>query len=169
MRRAVTLTVLALLIGLTAYQASAATERSSPSALPTVGTERGVAAFPTGTWNTGIQVQNPTNSTATVQVKFYGQQGGTAVFTAGPDTIAAGGSKTYFLPDMTSLPDGKYSGVVESDQAVVAVVNEKSVTGKGIADAYNGITAGATSLNMPLICGSVTCDSSTTTRKSSGK
>lgn len=150
MRRLITMSVLALLIGLTAYQASAATERSSPSILPKGGTERGAAAFPTGTWNTGIQVQNPTTSAATVQVKFY-KQDGTLAFTTSADTIAAGASATYYLPNVTGLADGKYSGVVESDQAVVAVVNETSLTGRGIADAYNGITAGATSLTMPLI------------------
>ncbi len=150
MRRLITLSVLALLIGLTVYQASAATERSSPATLPKGGTERGVAAFPTGTWNTAINVQNPTTSTATVQVKFY-KSDGTLAYTAPSDTIAAGGSKTYYLPDLTDLADGKYSGVVESDQAVVAVVTETSYSGKGIGDAYNGITAGATQLNVPVV------------------
>lgn len=150
MRRLTTLTVLALLIGLMVYQASAATERSAPATLPQGGAERGAAAFPTGTWNTGIQVQNPTTSTATVQVKFYKEDGSLA-FTTSSTTILAGGSATFYLPTIDGLADGKYSGVVESDQAVVAVVNETSYTAKGIADAYNGIDSGATQLNLPLI------------------
>lgn len=151
MRRLITLSMLALLIGLTGYQASASNERAS-SAVPRIGNERGASAFPVGTWNSGIQVQNPTTSVATVQVKFYDSTG-TLAFTAGADTIVAGGSKTYYLPDaaFSSLPNGKYSGVVESDQAVVAVVNETNYSGKGLADSYNGITSGATSLNMPLV------------------
>lgn len=152
MRRLITLSLLALLIGLTGYQASASNERVSTASLARTGDERGAAAFPTGTWNAGIQVQNPTTSPATVQVKFY-DSAGTLVFTTDAQTILAGGSQTYYLPDaaFSSLPNGKYSGVVESDQAVVAVVNETNYSGKGLADAYNGITQGSTTANLPLI------------------
>jgi hypothetical protein len=142
--------LLILLIGVTGYQVSAASERSSSSSLTERGDARGVSGFPGGTWNAGIQVQNPTDSTATVQVKFY-DQNGTLVHTTASEAIPAGGSKTYYLPSITALPDGKYSAVVESDQAVVAVVNETSYSGLGIADSYNGISSGATQLNLPLI------------------
>ncbi len=152
MRRVITLSLLALLIGLTGYQASASSYRvSSPAAVAV--NPVGASAFPAGTWNAGIQVQNPTTSVATVQVKFYDSAGAQAGSTVGPDTIPAGQSRTYYLPDaaFSSLPNGKYSGVVESDQAVVAVVNETNYSGKGLADSYNGVTAGSTSANLPLV------------------
>ena len=152
MRRLITLSMLALLIGLTGYQASASSERTGSVSVSQVGDQLGASAFPTGTWNSGIQVQNPTTSSATVQVKFYDSTG-TLAYTTPAATVAAGGSQTYYLPDaaFASLPNGKYSGVVESDQAVVAVVNETNYTAKGLADSYNGISSGATSLNLPLV------------------
>ncbi|MDP2727393.1 MAG: hypothetical protein Q8P59_07590 [Dehalococcoidia bacterium] len=156
MRRLITLSLLALLIGLTGYQASASTERTSSATVSGIGDQLGASAYPTGTWNSGIQVQNPTTSSATVQVKFYDINGLLVFTTTPPTTIVAGGSATYYLPDaaFASLPNGKYSGVVESDQAVVAVVNETNdiSTGlKGLADSYNGIASGGLTSTMPLV------------------
>ncbi|MDO8690479.1 MAG: hypothetical protein Q7R39_10810 [Dehalococcoidia bacterium] len=152
MRRLITLSLLALLIGLTGYQASASNERTGSANVPRVGDQLGVSTYPTGTWNSGIQVQNPTTSSATVQIRFY-DSAGLQIYITTAATVAAGGSQTYYLPDdaFASLPNGKYSGVVESDQAVVAVVNETNYTNKGLADSYNGISTGSTSLNLPLV------------------
>lgn len=153
MRRLVTLSLLVLLIGLTGYQASAANERASSALGPKGPSDVGVAAYPSGTWNAAVNIQNPTTSSATVQVKLYDANGNLISSTGlGPDTIAAGGSKTYVLGNIADIPAGKYSAVVESDQAVVAVTTETNYAGaKGIGDAYNGISSGATTLRVPVV------------------
>ena len=105
------------------------------------------AAQPT-TYDSGFQVQNLGDGTATVNITFYNQDG--SVEDQVDDTIAQGGSKTYF-----PLPAGVSSGfdgsvVISSDQPVAAITN---VLGDGFdyGASYGGFDGGAGTANLPLI------------------
>jgi len=85
----------------------------------------GVAAQgPGGTWVSGIQIQNQSDAyTTTITIEFFRTDGTVAkVFT---DTIAAGKSKTYYVPaHIPGLEDDFIgSAVVSSSQPVAAILN----------------------------------------------
>jgi len=88
-----------------------------------------VAQGPAGTWATGIQIQNQSDSApANITIEFYWAVGtpneGQLALTFN-DTVAAGQSKTYYVPShIPGLPDNFVgSAVVESDQPVAAILN----------------------------------------------
>lgn len=99
------------------------------------------------TYNSGFQVQNLENITATIQITFYNQNGSVAATV--DDTIPAGGSKTYF--PLNAVSDGfNGSVVISSDRDIRAIVN---VLGNGLAygASYGGFTRGATTVYVPLL------------------
>jgi len=81
-----------------------------------------------GTWVSGIMIQNQSDTDdAHITVTFYWAEGeaaaGTVAHSFG-DTIPAGQSKAYYVPNISGLPDNFVgSAVVTSDQPVVANVN----------------------------------------------
>jgi len=99
------------------------------------------------TYNTGFQVQNLGTGQATITVTYYNQDGSVAA--SQTDTIALGGSVTYF--PLTAVADGfNGSVVISSDQPVAAIANELG-NGSDFGASYAGFDAGATTVNLPLI------------------
>ncbi|MGC9397914.1 MAG: hypothetical protein ACP5HM_02125 [Anaerolineae bacterium] len=98
--------------------------------LATVLLVSGAYAFPTGTWVSGVTVANLSSDTATVNIKFYNQDGSVALDYEG-GTISGNGSKTWYLPSAVSdLGDGFIgSAVVSADQQVAAIVNTQLPSG----------------------------------------
>jgi len=100
------------------------------------------------TWTTGIQVANLGTGTANITLTFYNASNGAAAGSTN-DTIAAGGSKTYFpVPVVAAGFNG--SAVISSDQPVTAILN---IAGNNFAynGSVNGLTGGATKVSLPLI------------------
>jgi hypothetical protein len=99
-------------------------------------------------YNAGFQVQNlDTSNSATIQITFYKQDGDVAATV--DDTVAAGGSNTYFPLDAVS--EGfNGSVVISSDRDIRAITN---VLGNGLdyGASYGGFTAGATTVYVPLL------------------
>jgi hypothetical protein len=111
----------------------------------------GRAAFaqgPAGPWASGIACVNlDTVNAASITISFYPEGSGTATLTY-PDTIPAGGSKTYFTP---SSPPGLSPGfmgsaVVSSTTPVACNVNTQKQSSGTVADPYRiGTSAGISS------------------------
>lgn len=99
------------------------------------------------TYDSAFQVQNLSDSTATIAITFYDQTG--AVHATVNDTITPNGSNTY-----APLPAAVQSGfdgsvVISSDQPVAAIAN---VIGDGTQGAsYSGLDGGAPSVALPII------------------
>lgn len=90
------------------------------------------AGPPAGTWVTGIQVQNvDTVNNANITVTFYWAAGTASagqVAHSFTDTILAGKSKTYYVPNIGALPTNFVgSVVVSSDVEVAAILNTTKV------------------------------------------
>jgi hypothetical protein len=84
-------------------------------------------------------IQNLSDSTANIVITMV-KSDGTSPISPVTDTIAARGSKSYYLPSHTSfssLPDG-FSGaaLVDSDQPVAAAVNISNSGGTATSDPY---------------------------------
>jgi len=97
-----------------------------------------------------FQVQNLEASDATITISYYAQ--GSATPTDIPDTVPASGSKTYC--PLTAVSAGFNGSVVISSYKKLAAI--ANVTGGDPAwsafDAsYAGFTAGATTVNLPLL------------------
>jgi hypothetical protein len=102
---------------------------------------------------TGFQVQNLGSGTATVTVTYYNQSDG-AVAATQTETIAQGGSFTYFGTTMKVPAGFKGSVVISADQPIAAISNvigTLTTAGGSTQGSYNGFSAGATSLNLPII------------------
>jgi hypothetical protein len=99
-------------------------------------------------YSSGIQLQNIDATQADITIIFYNESDGTVATTV-TDTIAAHASNTYYPLD--ALPNGfQGSAVVQSTTKVLAIVN---VMGNGTqyGASYIGFTAGATTVNLPLV------------------
>jgi hypothetical protein len=96
------------------------------------------SAFPStsGTFVASLTLQNPTSTTATVQLQFR-RADGSAAGGAQQLQLAAGRSQLLYLPAMTDLPTGTYAAVVSSDQPIQAVANLLA-TGPARAGSYLG-------------------------------
>jgi len=99
-------------------------------------------------YTSGFQLQNlDTTNNASITIKFYNQDGTQAASVT--DTINANSSKTYFpLSAVTAGFNG--SVVVESTTQVAAIANVLGNNGVYGAS-YDGFTAGATTINIPLV------------------
>lgn len=100
------------------------------------------------TYNAGFQVQNLDSANpATVTIVYYNQDGSEAASV--PDTIPAGGSKTYF--PLSAVSEG-FNGsiVISSDRDIRAIAN---ILGNGLdyGASYGGFTAGAGTVYVPLL------------------
>jgi hypothetical protein len=105
------------------------------------------------TYTSGFQVQDLSGAGANVTISYYDQDG--AKVAEGTDTIAADSSATYFPIDSvggTSLGLTSFNGsiVVSADNQVGAVVNVLS-SDFSAAASYVGSSAGATSVQLPLL------------------
>src|SRR5262245_3345924 len=108
-----------------------------------------------GSYTSGFQIQNLSNSTASVSVQFVQPDGSTATTQSG--TIAANQSVTFFplgAPPAgftgADVPAGfKGSVVISSDQPVAAITNilQSSFAYGG---SYNGFSTGDTSVTLPI-------------------
>ncbi len=106
--------------------ASAAVKGKSPNSVP----------GPGGTFGSAFTVQNFSSSVATCSYAFY-DSAGTLVYTSSSFGIAVGGSNFTYVPNISGLASGQYTGVVSCDQQVGAVVNTASSSSAGSYDAVN--------------------------------
>lgn len=107
----------------------------------------GAYASTIASYTSGFQVQNLDSGTANISMVFYNADGSTAASV--PDTIAGGGSNTYF-----PLPSGVNSGfngsaVISSDKPVAAIANVIGDSTQG--SSYSGFDSGSNSISLPLI------------------
>lgn len=102
-----------------------------------------------GTWDSGIKIQNLSNVEAYVVPTLYNETYPDGLTLTG-SSVAAGGSVEYWLPGVSGVPAGKYSAVISSDQPIAAVSTHTNYS-VGIADSYNGMGAGASTLYVPYV------------------
>lgn len=117
-----------------AYNAPSAADGAMTVSIPLVRNKQTVYQF-----TTGVQVMNIGTGTANVSIS-YKDSGGTPY---GPETasIAPNGSYTFYQPS-GPFPVGAYgSATVTSNEPVVVIVNDISLTGAYDAAMYNGIKA----------------------------
>jgi len=81
-------------------------------------------------YNSGVQVQNVSNAEANVTFTF---SGGTQDYSASY-TLAAGESKSVFVPDIVTQSNFNGSCVVTSDQPIVGIANTSIWWGSGLGD-----------------------------------
>lgn len=108
--------------------------------------------------SSGFQLQNrSTTNTASVTIDFY-DQAGVNVKTMS-DTISASASKSYYVPNITGLPDsGRFSVVVSSNEEMFALVNEVTATGSSpyVAATHSGLSSAdaGSPIYLPwVVCG----------------
>jgi len=77
---------------------------------------------PGGPWSSAFRVQNMGSDTALCTYEFF-DTSGTAAFTSSQSSINVGDSLYVYVPDLSALATGTFSGVVSCDQPVGAVVN----------------------------------------------
>jgi hypothetical protein len=107
-----------------------------------------IQGFPTGTWATGVQIQNIGDQQGQVFLVYYDMDS-IATYTSSVTSVDPGGSTTYYLDPV--LPDGfRGSAVAYSDQPIRAVVNEENLSGFQ-AGSYNGFTEGTATVSYPLV------------------
>lgn len=129
-RRWYILLVLALVVGL---------------AVAGVGGALAAVPGPTGTFASGFTIQNLSNSTANCQFVLY-DSSGTAAYTSASIQITAGGSNFTYVPNLSGLASGQYSGVVSCDQQVSVVVNSASANSGA---SYAGVASPSTTWYAP--------------------
>ena len=101
------------------------------------------------TWISGVQVQNlDTVNSADIFITYYNRDG--SVNASQGDKIPAGTSKTYFASTMAASSGFAGSAVVSSNRPVAAIVNQLT-SGPVMGEAYDGISAPATQVYLPLI------------------
>lgn len=89
-----------------------------------------VAAFPSGTWVSGVTVANLESNAATVSLVFY-RPDGTVALTFDGGTIGGNSSKGWYLPSHVTGLTTPFIGsaVVQSDRQVAATVNTQLPSG----------------------------------------
>lgn len=102
---------------------------------------------PDGPFDTAFRVQNLGSAEANCALVFYGSDGSEAYSSSLP-SIAVGESAYVYVPDLASLADGQYAGVVSCDQEVAAVVN---FSDPDSGASYSGVTEPAATLYAPGI------------------
>jgi hypothetical protein len=113
------------------------------------------ASADTGSWVSGINIQNIDTITAYVFVEFYDPITGALIYTYPADDpsgaeIAVGGNINVYVPALTGLADGRYSAVISSNARVAAVVNTQNRT-ETIGDSYLGIESPSDNVVAPLV------------------
>lgn len=102
-----------------------------------------------GTWDSGIKIQNLSSAEAYVVPTLYNESYTDGLTLTGSN-ISPGGSVEYWLPGLSEVPSGKYSAVISSDQPIAAVSTHTNYS-VGIADSYNGMGAGASTVYVPYV------------------
>ena len=103
------------------------------------------------TYGSSFQVQNLENESAAITITFYDQAGAAVDAATVNDTIAAGGSKTYFAVTMAGLPTTfAGSAVISSDRKLRAIHN-LAANNFAFGASSAGYTEGAAEVNLPLI------------------
>lgn len=109
-----------------------------------------------GGTDSGIQVQNTSNATATVNVLYFDQNGNTDARWTESASVAAGRSRTFYQPANVNLPPGfDGSAVVQATQTVRAIVNRTNYLDvNASAGSYPAPTTGtATRSTLPVVFG----------------
>ena len=114
-----------------------------------------MASAQTGSWVSGINIQNIDTITAYVFVEFYDPVTGSLIYTYPTDDpggaeIAVGGNINVYVPSLSGLADGRYSAVISSNARVAAVVNTQNRT-ETIGDSYLGIESPSDNVVAPLV------------------
>lgn len=115
------------------------------------------AGSPPPPLSSGFQLQNrSTIDSAAVQISFYNDSG--IVVQTLNSTIAKNASASYYVPNVLSQPDGRYSVVVSSDQELFALVNTVTASGAtpNVASTHSGFAGG--DVGSPLYLPWVVCD-----------
>ena len=104
-------------------------------------------------YTAGINVQNLSGSTGSITIEFFAMStttgtGGASVATV-PDTIAGFGVKNYF--PLTAVATGFQGSVVVSSSTPIAAVTNVSNADLSSLGAYNGASAGSTSVSLPIL------------------
>lgn len=103
------------------------------------------------TYGSSFQVQNLETESAAITITFYDQSGAAVDAATVNDTLAAGGSKTYFAVTMAGLPTTfAGSAVISSDRRLRAIHN-LAANNYAFGASSAGYTEGATEVNLPLI------------------
>jgi hypothetical protein len=102
-----------------------------------------------GGYNTGMGIQNTTNTAGTVTINYYDSSGTATTTTA---SIAANGSLGVYQGTNIAA-DGAYTAKITGSVAIAAIVNEvaPSTTSAQQSTAYNTFASGSTTLNLPLV------------------
>jgi hypothetical protein len=111
-----------------------------------------------------FSVQNLGALDAEVWVRFYSEAGAEVVpanlnaTTTNPFSLAPGGVKQIYVPGIPDLPDGRYSVVIESTEAIAAIANLIGYTGAcgpgnwpAFNGSYSGFDAGQVEFYLPSI------------------
>ncbi len=107
--------------------------------------------------SSGFQLQNrSTTSWANIAIAYYNEAGN--LVETDNDSIAPNASKSYYVPNVLSQPDGRYSVVVSSDQELFALVNAVTASGASpnVAATHSGFTGAdvGSPLYIPwVVCG----------------
>lgn len=100
------------------------------------------------TYESCFQVQNLEAAQASITISYYQQ--GVATSTDVTDTIPASGSKTYC--PLNAVANGfNGSVVISSDKQIAAIANVTGQGWSGFDASYAGFSAGATTVNVPLL------------------
>lgn len=127
-----TITIVALLLGLTATAVSAQM-----------------------TTTTSFQVQNLSTSDAHIAISFYDSSGNVVSAANVSDTISGSSSKLYTQGNNTNLPSGfNGSVVVSSDQPVAAIGIQETSNAAGTLKyqgTYSGFSSGSDTFYLPVV------------------
>ena len=100
---------------------------------------------PSGTFSSAFTIQNISASNADCYYQFFDATG-VAIYTSGPFVIPVGGSNYTYVPSISGLTSGQYSGVVYCNQQVAAVVNSSTANSGG---SYDAVAATGTTWYAP--------------------
>jgi hypothetical protein len=115
------------------------------------------AGDPPPALSSGIQLQNRSETDpASVLITYYDDTG--VAVESDSDNLAAGASKSYFVPNVLGAPDGRYSVVVSSSEDLFALVNEVTAAGASpyVSASHSGFSG--SQVGSPLYLPWVTCE-----------
>lgn len=110
--------------------------------------------------NSSFIVRNLGESTATVLVSFYAEDGTKyepSPLNGGkvnPFTLGAGESFEVYVPGIPDLPDGRYSVVISADRKIVAIANLIGQNTAGTVfynGSYSAVSTGADTVYLPSV------------------